>query len=117
MLPTLAYRRAASLLAAALCVASLACNRAGREAYLAAGCEECHGLDLRGTMTSGPSLQGTKRHWDVERLLVYFADPDSVAAGDERLRALRARYGGNGMPPIKLADPDARRALARYVLR
>lgn len=92
------------------------CASAGRRAYLAAGCEECHGLDLQGTMTGGPPLRGTKRHWDVERLLRYFADPDSVALADERLRTLRARYG-SGMPPIKLADPDARRALARYVLR
>jgi cytochrome c2 len=98
------------------CLAAGACASAGRKAYLAAGCEECHGLDLRGTMTGGPALRNTKQHWDVERLLRYFADPDGVALMDERLRALRSRYG-SGMPPIKLADPDARRALARYVLR
>lgn len=93
-----------------------ACGGAGRRAYVAAGCEECHGDDLAGTMTGGPPLRGTRQHWDVERLLAYFANPDSVVLGDERLRTLRARYG-SGMPPIKLASPEARRALARYVLR
>jgi hypothetical protein len=52
----------------------------------------------------------------VESLLVYFRDPDSVAASDPRLSELRARYG-EGMPPLRLADPIAREALARYVLR
>jgi mono/diheme cytochrome c family protein len=93
-----------------------ACGGEGKRVYAEAGCHECHGMDMRGTMTSGPSLRGAGRYWDVESLLVYFANPDSVAATDARLTALRARYG-SGMPPLKVADPNARRALAEYVLR
>jgi hypothetical protein len=93
-----------------------ACNQAGREAYLAAGCDECHGVDLKGTRTGGPPISGTRSHWDVDRLLVYFANPDSVADADPRLRELRSYYE-SGMAPLKLADPEARRSLAKYVRR
>lgn len=100
----------------AVAVTLAACGGEGKRVYVEAGCQECHGMDRRGTMTTGPSLRRAGRHWDVESLLVYFANPDSVAATDERLTALRARYG-SGMPPLKVADPNARRALAEYVLR
>ena len=93
-----------------------ACGGDGKRVYVEAGCQECHGMDMRGTMTSGPSLRGAGRHWNVESLLSYFANPDSVVATDERLSTLRARYG-SGMPPLKVADPNARRALAEYVPR
>jgi mono/diheme cytochrome c family protein len=101
------------LFAAAL-VAS--CGGPGRAAYLEAGCAECHGENLRGTQTAGPSLKGVGDRWEVESLLAYFRNPDSVAALDPRLREIRERYG-EGMPPLKLADPIAREALAEYVLR
>ena len=93
-----------------------ACGGEGHEIYMSAGCDECHGADLKGTPSAGPTLKGVNRHWDEERLLAYFRDPDSVAATDPRLRELRDRFG-EGMPPLKLADPVARENLARYVLR
>ena len=34
-------------------VLTAACNKEGREAYLEAGCDECHGVDLKGTRTGG----------------------------------------------------------------
>ena len=43
-------------------------------------------------------------------------NPDSVASADPRLSELRDIYG-EGMPPLKMADPIAREKLARYVLR
>ena len=93
-----------------------ACDGEGREAYLTAGCDECHGVDLKGTRTGGPPISGTRKHWDIESLLAYFANPDSVADADPRLRELRSYYE-SGMAPLKLADPEARKALARYVRR
>jgi hypothetical protein len=102
----------------ALCVfASAACaGGEGHEIYMQAGCDECHGVDLKGSPSSGPTLQGVKKHWDEDRLLAYFRDPDSIAATDPRLSEMRELYG-DGMPPLKLADPIAREKLARYVLR
>jgi len=93
-----------------------ACGGEGRAAYLEAGCAECHGNDLRGTPTGGPSLRGVGDHWDEASLLRYFRNPDSVVVEIPRLMELRDRYG-EGMPPLKLADPIAREALAKYVLR
>lgn len=93
-----------------------ACGGEGRTAYLEAGCPECHGTDRRGTPTGGPSLRSVGDHWDEASLLLYFRNPDSVANSDPRLTELRERYG-EGMPPLKLADPIAREALAKYVLR
>jgi cytochrome c551/c552 len=93
-----------------------ACGGEGHEIYVEAGCVECHGDDLRGTPTSGPTLKGIKKHWDEETLLIYFRKPDSVASEDPRLSELRDIYG-EGMPPLKMADPIAREKLARYVLR
>ena len=105
-----------SALAACL-VAVTACGGGeGHEIYMSAGCDECHGADLKGSPSSGPTLQGVKKHWDEDRLLAYFRDPDSVAVTDPRLSEMRDRYG-DGMPPLKLADPIAREKLARYVLR
>ena len=103
-------------LVAATVLALSACNSEGHEIYTDAGCAECHGDDLRGTPSSGPTLKGTKKNWDEEQLLVYFRKPDSVATADPRLSELRDLYG-EGMPPLKLADPIAREKLARYVLR
>ena len=97
-------------------VLTAACNKEGREAYLEAGCDECHGVDLKGTRTGGPAISGTRRNWNVDQLLVYFANPDSVADADDRLRELRSYYE-SGMAPLKLADPAKRKALAKYVRR
>ena len=98
-------------------VAVTACGGGeGHEIYMEAGCDECHGSDLKGSPSSGPTLQGVKKYWDEDRLLTYFRDPDSVAETDPRLREMRDLYG-DGMPPLKLADPIAREKLARYVLR
>lgn len=93
-----------------------ACGGEGHEIYMSAGCDECHGADLKGIPSSGPTLKSVNRHWDEDRLLVYFRDPDSVASSDPRLSELRDRFG-EGMPPLKLADPLAREKLARYILR
>ncbi len=93
-----------------------ACNREGREVYLAAGCDDCHGVDLKGTRTGGPPISGTRKNWDIASLLVYFSNPDSVADSDPRLRELRSYYE-SGMAPLKWADPEGRKALARYVRR
>jgi mono/diheme cytochrome c family protein len=105
-----------SLLVSMLVVALAACSGEGHEIYMEAGCDECHGADLKGTPSSGPSLKGVSRHWNEEQMLSYFRDPDSVASLDPRLMDLRDRYG-EGMPPLKLADPIAREKLAKYVLR
>jgi cytochrome c551/c552 len=105
----------AILLATAL-LAVAACNSDSHEIYVEAGCVECHGDDMRGTPSSGPTLKGIKKHWDEESLLIYFRKPDSVASADPRLSELRELYG-EGMPPLKMADPIAREKLARYVLR
>ena len=97
-------------------LAAAACDREAHEIYMQAGCDECHGKDLKGTPSSGPALQNTKRHWDEERMLAYFRNPDSVANIDPRLGELRERYK-EGMPPLKIADPIAREKLAQYVIR
>ena len=102
-------------LAAAL-IPVAACSSESHEIYVEAGCVECHGDDLRGTPTSGPTLKGTRKNWDEEALLLYFRNPDSVATSIPRLSELRDIYG-EGMPPLKMADPIAREKLARYVLR
>ena len=109
------YLTAPILLAAAL-FALTACNGEGHEVYVEAGCVECHGDNLRGTPSSGPTLKGTRKNWDEEALLLYFRNPDSVATSIPRLSELRDIYG-EGMPPLKIADPIAREKLARYVLR
>ncbi len=106
--------RAAAFVVLIACVS--ACNREGREVYVAAGCDECHGLDLKGTRTGGPPLSGTRKHWDVDRLLLYFANPDSVADANPRLAELRSYYE-SGMAPLQWTDPEGRRALAKYVRR
>ena len=93
-----------------------ACDGEGHEIYMSAGCDECHGADLKGSPSSGPTLEGVKKNWDEERLLAYFRDPDSVSLADPRLAEMREIYD-EGMPPLKLADPIAREKLAKYVLR
>jgi mono/diheme cytochrome c family protein len=108
--------QATSILLAAALLPVAACSSEGHEIYIEAGCVECHGDDLRGTPTSGPTLKGIKKNWDEESLLIYFRNPDSVASADPRLSELRDIYG-EGMPPLKMADPIAREKLARYVLR
>jgi mono/diheme cytochrome c family protein len=109
-------KRITAMLAASLLLLTTACNREGREVYLSAGCDECHGVGLKGTRTGGPPISGTRKHWDVDGLLAYFANPDSVADADPRLQELRSYYE-SGMAPLKLADPAKRRALAKYVRR
>lgn len=109
-------KRVTAMLGVCLLAFTAACNREGREVYLAAGCEECHGADLKGTRTGGPPLSGTRKHWDVDGLLAYFANPDSVADVDPRLKELRSYYE-SGMAPLQWADPEGREALARYVRR
>ena len=108
--------RLATMFAASLLLLTAACNREGREVYLSAGCDECHGVDLKGTRTGGPPIAGTRKHWDVDGLLLYFANPDSVADADARLSKMRSYYE-TGMAPLKWADPVGREALARYVRR
>lgn len=110
------HSRTTLFLVAAASFTVAACGGEGHEIYVEAGCVECHGDDRRGTPTSGPSLKGARKHWDEESLLIYFRKPDSVATSIPRLSELRDRYG-EGMPPLKLADPIAREKLARYVLR
>jgi hypothetical protein len=107
---------ARAILVLAACLAATACNREGREVYVAAGCDECHGLDLEGTRTGGPALSGTREHWTVDELLLYFANPDSVAEVNPRIGELRSYYE-SGMAPLKWADPAGRIALAKYVRR
>ena len=109
-------KRVTAMLGASLLLFTAACNREGREVYLSAGCDECHGMDLKGTRTGGPPISGTRKHWDVESLLAYFANPDSVADADPRLQELRSYYE-SGMAPLKWADPEGRKALAKYVRR
>ncbi|MDT8436834.1 MAG: cytochrome c [Gemmatimonadota bacterium] len=109
-------RTTAALLVACLAAALSGCDREGRAAYVKAGCDECHGMDRRGVPSSGPDIRRASKHWDEESLRRYFRDPDSVANADPRLREMRDLYG-EGMPPLKLADPLARDALVQYVLR
>ena len=107
---------ATPILLAAAAFTITACSREGHAIYVDAGCVECHGDNLRGTPSSGPTLKGTRKNWDEESLLLYFRNPDSVATTIPRLSELREIYG-EGMPPLKMADPIAREKLARYVLR
>jgi len=109
-------KRLLAMFGVSLLVLTAGCNRDGREVYLAAGCDECHGADLKGTRTGGPPIAGTRKHWEVDQLLLYFANPDSVADTNPRLRELRSYYE-SGMAPLKWADPEGRRALAKYVRR
>lgn len=102
--------------AAMLLLLTAACNREGRRVYLAAGCDECHGVDLQGTRTGGPPIRGTRQHWDVDGLLAYFSNPDSVADVTPRLKELRSYYE-SGMKRLDWPDPEGRRALAKYVHR
>ena len=104
------------ILCAAAGLVFAGCSGEGHSIYVEAGCPECHGDDLRGTPSSGPAIQNTRKHWDEERMLIYFRNPDSVASSDPRLSELRDLYG-DGMAPLKLADPIAREKLARYVIR
>lgn len=115
MRPLKRFQTKTIFLATAL-LAVAACSGESHQIYVEAGCVECHGDDLRGTPTSGPTLKGIKKNWDEESLLIYFRNPDSVATADRRLSELRDIYG-EGMPPLKMADPIAREKLARYVLR
>ncbi len=115
MRPVKRSRTTPTFLAVAV-LAITACGGEGHDIYVDAGCVECHGDDLRGTPTSGPTLKGTRKNWDEEALLLYFRNPDSVATSIPRLSELRDIYG-EGMPPLKMADPIAREKLARYVLR
>ena len=105
-----------TLLATCLAAVTACGGGEGHEIYMQAGCDECHGADLKGSPSSGPTLKGVRKHWDEDRLLAYFRDPDSDAATDPRLQEMRDLYG-DGMPPLKLADPIAREKLAGYVLR
>ncbi len=109
-------KHVSTILGIGLLLVVAGCNREGREVYLAAGCDECHGVDLQGTRTGGPPISGTRKHWDVDALLLYFANPDSVADADPRLRELRSYYE-SGMKPLNWSDPAGRRALAKYVRR
>ena len=49
-------KRLVATFGVSLLVLTAACNKEGREAYLEAGCDECHGLDLKGTRTGGPPI-------------------------------------------------------------
>jgi mono/diheme cytochrome c family protein len=109
-------KRIATIVGVSMLALTAACNREGREVYLAAGCDECHGVDLKGTRTGGPPITGTRKHWSVDELLLYFANPDSVADTNPRLQELRSYYE-SGMKPLDWTDPAGRRALAKYVRR
>ena len=77
-------RRSVLLLALVLVVSS--CERApqkpraemsGRDLYLDARCDTCHGGQGQGSYT-GPSLQQVAEHWSQEDLARYLRDPGPV---------------------------------------
>jgi len=112
-------RRGALLLAAALPLlaprASAGSAPDGAALWRANECATCHGEKREGT-ENAPPLRELKRHWDVERLARYLADPPALIAQDERLTRLAERYELD-MPDFSLLPQAERRALADWLLR
>lgn len=86
----------------------------GREAYVAEGCLACHGRQQEGTVM-GPDLRKVSRHWQLEELTAYLADPASHRQQQGRLERLSRRYSTQ-MPPLATLPEDRRRALAAFLL-
>jgi cytochrome c553 len=82
--------------------------------YSSLGCVGCHGPTGEGGRAA-PPLRDLARHWDEERLVAYFGDPDRVKAEDPRLTALSGEYPLR-MPAVKTATDDTLRELARELL-
>jgi len=87
----------------------------GDEIYRLQNCANCHGEAREGTRL-GPPLGEVARHWDVEHLAAFLADPRPVVEGDGRLGAYRATYGSSRMGPYDNLDLDQRRTLAAWLL-
>ncbi|MEP0773357.1 MAG: cytochrome c [Acidobacteriota bacterium] len=86
----------------------------GREAYVAEGCHACHGRHQGGTVM-GPDLRKVSRHWKLEELTAYLADPASHRQQQARLERLSRRYSTQ-MPPLATLPEERRRALAAFLL-
>lgn len=86
----------------------------GREAYVAEGCHACHGRQQEGT-AMGPDLRAVSRHWRLDELTAYLADPASHRQRQVRLERLSGRYSTQ-MPPLATLPEDRRRALAAFLL-
>jgi len=78
------------------------------------GCAGCHGLRGEGG-PAAPPLGDLARHWDEQRLVAYFRDPQEVAERDPRLLALSGSYPLK-MPPVKTATDEELQQLARELL-
>ncbi len=77
--------------------AALAAGERGRHLFVAKGCITCHAhkaVNDRGTVDVGPDLTG--RHFPVEYLAQFLANPASVPA----------RRGSIGMPNLGLRDKE-----------
>lgn len=86
----------------------------GREAYLAEGCHACHGRQQEGTVM-GPDLRKVSRHWQLEELTAYLADPASHRQRQARLERLSRRYSTQ-MPALATLPQERRLALATFLL-
>lgn len=86
----------------------------GREAYQREGCAACHGRQGEGG-PMGPDLRRLRRHWGVEELTAYLADPAGHRERDARLKRLGGSHGAH-MPSFATLEAERRRALAAYLL-
>lgn len=106
----------ACVLVLAACGASLdpAVVSQGREAYHAEGCPACHGRQREGG-SMGPDVRRVRRHWSLEGLAAYLADPASHRQRKARLQRLNRLYSAH-MPAFAGLPADRRTALAAYLL-
>lgn len=77
-------------------------------------CANCHGADRTGK-SQGPPLLDLGRHWQVEELARYLADPQSFVAADPRLRA-HGETHSQTMPAYDNLTLEQRRVLAAWLL-
>ena len=82
--------------------------------YELQNCANCHGHNGEGNLL-GPPLARLSSNWTAEELVAFLTDPESVLAGEERLRALASDYSGQ-MTRYDNLSLEQRRVLAEWLL-
>ncbi len=86
----------------------------GRELFLDARCDSCHGGDRAGSWM-GPSLATLEQHWTEQPLADFLLDPLPIIEADPRLSKLRRSYPAS-MRPFFEFTPSERLRIASWLL-
>jgi mono/diheme cytochrome c family protein len=86
------------------------------ELYQAEACAACHGEMAQGQEEIGPALRDLAPYWDVDRLMVYLADPEGFRAANPDFDERRDVAFEIEMPAFDHLSEEQRRLLARWLL-